>query len=615
MSQPTVRLRQGTYRGKTLNEEPNHAHLPQTIEAFLGLPYAKIPGRFRDADAPPCSEATFDAVKYGLVCPSILSEMDLAEGWAVEEDCLSANVFRPAGLNEGDAVPVVVYVHGGTFNMGKGGDRDMASFVAYARGPIVAVSFNYRVGPLGFLPSSAMEEEGLLNLGLRDQRVLLRWVRDNVAAFGGDGEKVTLMGVSAGAHSIGHHLLTPDPDSGPSASAPSYRAILESGAATARSVLSAQHARHEDQFNDYLAHLQYPPSLSSQEIVLRLRVEPLSRLLAAAAKVWLPYAPSLRWPFQPVIDGPSGIIPSRPSQLWAEGRGSRAPLLTGFNSHEGATFVPDTLATDADFRAFFHTLLPGLSAADLDALSALYPAEPQAAYGLAPGYRGAHFPRAAAAYAHQAYVAPVLWTACCAAAAGADVWVYEFAARGPVFGGAAHGEEGGVVARDRLVVAPFEGLGRVAEAMHARFSRFVQTGQPDGRPGGGAHAAASGHDAGDGPGGGSGSGSGSGSGPGPAAAGDDVSWSRFMPPFDGDRQASAVKDFDLAVGRILVFGGGNDERAGGANPGTVARMRPLTAREIRQCRFWWQRAHLGQGTGEARAAAGRLSDAIETPST
>ncbi|KAF3358367.1 hypothetical protein VDGD_10006 [Verticillium dahliae] len=202
MSQPTVRLRQGTYRGKTLNEEPNHAHLPQTIEAFLGLPYAKIPGRFRDADAPPCSEATFDSVKYGPVCPSILSEMDLAEGWAVEEDCLSANVFRPAGLNEGDAVPVVVYVHGGAFNMGKGGDRDMASFVAYARGPIVAVSFNYRVGPLGFLPSSAMEEEGLLNLGLRDQRVLLRWVRDNVAAFGGDGEKVTLMGVSAGAHSV-----------------------------------------------------------------------------------------------------------------------------------------------------------------------------------------------------------------------------------------------------------------------------------------------------------------------------------------------------------------------------------------------------------------------------
>ncbi|KAM0272874.1 hypothetical protein ACHAQH_008528, partial [Verticillium albo-atrum] len=545
MSEPTVRLSQGTYRGKVLNDEASHAHLPQTVEAFLGVPYAHLSGRFREANALPESGATSDAVRYGPVCPGIMSEMDIAEGWVVDENCLNVNIFRPTGLNEGDGVPVVVYVHGGAFNMGKGGDRDMASFVAYAEEPVIAVSFNYRVGPLGFLPSGLMEEEGLLNLGLRDQRMLLGWVGENVAGFGGDGEKVTLMGVSAGAHSIGHHLLTPDPSSSP----PFYRAILESGSATARSVLSPRHPRHETQFTEYLAQLDYPPSLPKQEIVTRLRAEPLPRLIAAAAGVWLPYAPSVRWPFQPVVDGPSGVIPSAPSLLWAEARGTHVPVLTGFNSHEGATFVPDTLATEAEFRSFFKVLLPGLSHADLDELSALYPAEPQGSYGLS-GYRGAHFPRAAAAYAHQAYVAPVLWTACCAAGRGSDVWVYEFAARGTVFGGAGHGEEGGVVVRDRQAVSPFVGLGRVAEGMHARFSRFVLSGHPD--PDGGGAA---------------------------AAAGDDVPWSKFMPPFESDLRSPAVEDFDLGAGRILVFGEGNDERSGGVNPGVFARMRPLTPLE------------------------------------
>ncbi len=137
----------------------------------------------------------------------------------MSENCLNANIYRPNGLvdkdgndaNEGiwvmkkkPRLPVAVYIHGGGFNTGHGAERNMASFVAWNEAPMVAVNFNYRVGALGFLPSEVTAREGLLNLGLRDQQMLLEWVRDNIEAFGGDPDNVTIMGLSAGAHSVCH---------------------------------------------------------------------------------------------------------------------------------------------------------------------------------------------------------------------------------------------------------------------------------------------------------------------------------------------------------------------------------------------------------------------------
>jgi acetyl esterase/lipase len=112
---------------------------------------------------------------------------------------ISAYLQTGASTNK---LPVVVYVHGGAFNTGHGSDRNLAHFVAFSGKPILAVGFNYRLGPLGFLPSSVTAREGLLNLGLRDQQLLFRWVKENIAAFGGDGDNITLMGISAGAHSV-----------------------------------------------------------------------------------------------------------------------------------------------------------------------------------------------------------------------------------------------------------------------------------------------------------------------------------------------------------------------------------------------------------------------------
>jgi hypothetical protein len=253
-SEPPVHLQldQGRYRGRLL---PQSAHLPRAVESYLGIPYAQStagPNRFRPpqplarspaARAQPKEEEDDDswiprdedgdvvhsAVAYGDICPQASGPG--AKGPAQSENCLNANIFLPhdqrrattvadsssSGSSSNDhdddasasaplppaLLPVVVYVHGGAFNGGAGLERNMASFVAWADRPLVGVSFNYRVGALGFLPSGLTAREGLLNLGLRDQQLLFAWVAENARAFGGDPENVTIMGLSAGAHSVG----------------------------------------------------------------------------------------------------------------------------------------------------------------------------------------------------------------------------------------------------------------------------------------------------------------------------------------------------------------------------------------------------------------------------
>lgn len=119
------------------------------------------------------------------------------------EDCLTANVFRPKGATGVNSkLPVGVYIHGGAFNRGTSKMHDSASMVAWSDEPFIIVSFNYRIGALGFLNSALTARDGLLNLGLKDQILLLEWVQENIREFGGDPDNVTIFGLSAGAHSV-----------------------------------------------------------------------------------------------------------------------------------------------------------------------------------------------------------------------------------------------------------------------------------------------------------------------------------------------------------------------------------------------------------------------------
>lgn len=209
---PTVRLAQGTYVGIVL---PQSKRYPRPVEAFRGVPYAETTSgqnRFRPPVPRGESDLTFDVNEFGKICP-----IDQDAGSNEGEDCLNANIYRlvpdttgprpSPSASTGKLLPVVIYVHGGGFNGGSGTERNMASFISWAKHPLVAVNFNYRTGALGFLPSALTAREGLLNLGLKDQQMLFQWVQDNIAAFGGDPDNVTLMGLSAGAHSVSPSFL------------------------------------------------------------------------------------------------------------------------------------------------------------------------------------------------------------------------------------------------------------------------------------------------------------------------------------------------------------------------------------------------------------------------
>lgn len=194
MAQPSVTLRQGTFVGTGLRRD-----FPQSLDQFLGVPYGLSTAgerRFKPPVPVASSGTTFDASRLGQRCPT-----GIPDEAPVGEDCLNANIYRPKLRDTNQKLPVVVHFHGGAFNFGSGYGRDIASLVAWSSEPLLGITFNYRLAAFGFLSL-----EGSLNLGLRDQVLLLEWVQENVAAFGGDPDNVTLMGVSAGAHSVSFSL-------------------------------------------------------------------------------------------------------------------------------------------------------------------------------------------------------------------------------------------------------------------------------------------------------------------------------------------------------------------------------------------------------------------------
>jgi carboxylesterase type B len=202
-SRPSVTLPQGTVVG--IQETGAY---PGTVESFKGIPYALPPTgdrRFRPPIKVEPSSQVIDASKFGPRAPA---KQFLVVGPKLEEseDCLTVNVFRPAKTTptteKSSLLPVAVYIHGGAFNRGNAAMHDTGAMVGWSEAPFIGVSFGYRIGALGFLPSRLSAEEGALNLGLKDQICLLEWVQENIAHFGGDKQRVTLFGLSAGAHSV-----------------------------------------------------------------------------------------------------------------------------------------------------------------------------------------------------------------------------------------------------------------------------------------------------------------------------------------------------------------------------------------------------------------------------
>ena len=186
------------------------------VTSWKGVRYAAPPSgdlRWRAPQPPEPWNEVADATTFGPVCPQpVEPRIPIDLGAPQGDDCLTLNIWASSEIAAGDRRPVMVWIHGGAYILGSANQPLYDGRVLAAGGDVVVVTVNYRLGAFGFLDLSSFSTPKRRfdsNLGLRDVLHALHWIRDNVAAFGGDPERVTLFGESAGGISTCSHLVAP----------------------------------------------------------------------------------------------------------------------------------------------------------------------------------------------------------------------------------------------------------------------------------------------------------------------------------------------------------------------------------------------------------------------
>ncbi|PVI04415.1 alpha/beta-hydrolase [Periconia macrospinosa] len=400
-------------QAKTTFQEP--------VEAWLGVGYSVQPvneTRFAPPDWPKSFTGTKDASKYGKAC--------IQDSWfdpsSHTEECLTFNLYRPGGISADAKLPVFVFFHGGAFVMGGGRSFDGAAFVSKSNQPLIVVTMQYRIGAMGSLPSKLFADEGLLNLGLRDQKMLLEFMQKYVSHFGGDPDRITLGGQSAGAHSVGLHLFhNYGQDTGKKLFS---QAILASGAPTARSFPPATQPVYVQYYQQFMGLLNCPTSGTNAEAMNCLRAAPLRSIQQASGKIYRDSTYNITWPWQPVSDGP--LLEKLGSVSGVNETFFKIPTLITSTTDEGKLFAPKNLSSNAHFLDFIHNFQPGLNETDLADLEKLYPnpADGKGPYANSP--ISTQYERISAAYGDYSYICPVQETAYRLAKANATVYKARF---------------------------------------------------------------------------------------------------------------------------------------------------------------------------------------------
>jgi para-nitrobenzyl esterase len=403
------------------------------------------------------------AQRFGPAAPQLPGEGLTAQRdvrW--DEDCLTLNVCTPA-LDDARR-PVLVWIHGGGFQTGQGGIPWYSGASFARRGGVVTVSLNYRLGALGFAQLDALggaeyASSGLC--GILDQLAALRWVRDHIAAFGGDPERVTVAGESAGGMSVGVLLGCPG------ARGLFRGAVAQSGAA--HHVLAAPKARE--------VAARFAEALRADGVEA-LRARSVPEILAAQRAVAASYAEESRGdptglggiPFRPVVEGRA--LPQPPLDAIRAGVTAGVSVLIGTNADETTLWGLGSV-DEARARRIFARHLPAADAA--------YETYGAARPGAGPGEL------VVALTTDQLFRIPAVRLAEAHHAAGGRVWKYLFNWKSRAFGGrlgATHALEipfafanlakPGVDA----FLGPGEPPSELAERMHAAWTAFVREGDP-----------------------------------------------------------------------------------------------------------------------------------------
>ncbi len=303
---PAVQIGQGALSGD----------MEDGIAVFRGIPFAAPPVgelRWRAPQLPPSWSGTRDARDFGPICPQLTTARTTS--LKQSEDCLTLNVWAP---RESAKLPVMVWIYGGSFRTG-GSAMSVYDGTDLAKRGVIVVSFNYRLGPLGYLDLTALGQnipgEAAANYGLMDQIAALRWVQANIASFGGDPGNVTIFGESAGAMSVNDLMASP------AARGLFAKAISESGLGliATKSKADAQAAAAA-----FAAH----HGANGAGTLATLRALSVKDILADEGRGGVGHD------IAPEVDGQ--LIPDQVPLFFAKGEIAKVPYLTGWNSNEAS---------------------------------------------------------------------------------------------------------------------------------------------------------------------------------------------------------------------------------------------------------------------------------------
>jgi len=412
---------------------------------FRGIPYAAPPIgplRWKPPQPVPRWQRPRDATKSAPSCPQVDRGWNTQAATFASEDCLYLEVATP-DLAPRKSLPVMVWIHGGSNYAGGGAGTIQSGLV---RNGVVLVSLQYRLGALGFLSHPALTREGggaSGNYGLMDQQAALRWVRANIAAFGGDPTNVTLFGESAGAMDVGLHLLSPG------SRGLFAKAIEESGTpgfgTPPRSLAE----------NERLG-MAIATKAGISQTAAALRALPVAKLIEATEAVEVPVLAdkSFIW-LQAIVDG--RVLTETPAATLAKG-GNPAPLIVGSNARELTLHGGVARADDAIAEAFGSNAAVARKAYGLDTIPVADPRLGNLDLILSNDIT---------------FRCPVTTVAAARARVGQPVWQYQFDYSAPDGKPVTHGSE------IRYVMTSAQDLELGAPPMQAYWLAFARTGNPN----------------------------------------------------------------------------------------------------------------------------------------
>lgn len=377
----TVNAPAGSITGTTLLQ----------VESFRGIPFAEPPVGPLRLKPPVRLEKEledFDATGIAAACPQLFvsneardllsSTLDLLldipflEPLTGQEDCLTITVQRPKGTKEGDNLPVLFWIFGGGFALGGSNMYDSSSLMAEAIGqdqPFIFVAVNYRVAGFGFMPGAEILADGSGNIGLLDQRMGLEWVADNIAAFGGDPEKVTIWGESAGSISVFDQMALYGGDVQYKGKDLFRGAIMNSGSIVPADPLDCPKGQAV-----YDQVVNRAGCDGAEDTLNCLREVDYDTFLDAVNSVpgILSYN-SVALSYLPRPDG--DVLPDSPDVLASSGRYHAVPMIIGDQEDEGTLFslFQSNLSTTEDLAVYFNDLFfPGATVEELTVLVDTY---------------------------------------------------------------------------------------------------------------------------------------------------------------------------------------------------------------------------------------------------